>query len=116
MVKGGRVSPMKGKLAQLLNLKPIVSVDKNGKSILYGKAFSEQANLKKITAMTFEDHARQPLKWYAIGHAGAKEKAESLGKTLSSRLGFPPLYITEISSVVALNSGPGAVSVVTMAE
>ncbi|TXT45621.1 MAG: hypothetical protein FD137_1375 [Spirochaetes bacterium] len=66
--------------------------------------------------MTLEDHARRPLKWYAIGHAAAKEKAEALGNTLASRLGFPPLYITEISSVVALNSSPGAVSVVTMAE
>ncbi|NJO56733.1 MAG: DegV family EDD domain-containing protein, partial [Rhodospirillales bacterium] len=37
MVKGGRVSPLKGLAAQVLNLKPIVSVDEEGKSILYGK-------------------------------------------------------------------------------
>lgn len=116
MVKGGRVSPLKGMLAQALNLKPIVSVDKNGKSILYGKTFSEAANIRKIVAMVVEDHGKRPLKWYAVGHAGAPEKAGSLAGELSSRLGFPPLYTAEISSVVALNSGPGAVSVSTMAE
>ena len=116
MVKGGRVSPLKGKLAQILNLKPIVSVDKSGKSILFGKSFSEKANLDTMIEMVCEDHAEWPLRWYAVGHAGAPEKAQSFAAKLESRLGFKPLYIDEISSVVALNSGPGAVSVVTMAE
>jgi DegV family protein with EDD domain len=116
MVKGGRVSPLKGKLAQILNLKPIVSVDGNGKSILYGKAFSEKANLDTMIKMVGEDHAKTPLRWYAVGHAGVPEKALSFAARLERKLGFKPLYITEISSVVALNSGPGAISVVTMAE
>jgi len=116
MVKGGRVSPLKGRLAALLNLKPIVSVDGSGKAILYGKAFSERANLRKIIKMVVDDHRRSPLRWYAVGHAGAPGKAAAFAAALEEKLGFPPLYISEISSVVALNSGPGAVSVVTMAE
>lgn len=116
MVKGGRVSPLKGFLASALNLKPIVSVDATGKSILYGKAFSEKANLRKIKRMVLEDMAKRPLKYYAIGHSGAPEKAEAFAWELEEAIGFPPLYVEEISAVVALNSGPGAVSVVTMAE
>ena len=116
MVKGGRVSPLKGFLASALNLKPIVSVDSTGKSILYGKAFSEKANLKKIKRMVLEDMARRTLKYYAVGHSGAPAKAAVFAKELEEAIGFPPLYVEEISAVVALNSGPGAISVVTMAE
>ncbi len=116
MVRGGRVSPLKGFVARLLNLKPIVSVDAAGKSVLFGKAFSERANLRTLVRMAAEVHASAPLRWYAIGHAGAEEKARALAADLERKLGFPPLYITEISAVVALNSGPGAVSVVTMSE
>lgn len=116
MVKGGRVSPLKGFLASTLNLKPIVSVDSTGKSILFGKAFSEAANLKKIKRMVLEDMSRKPLKYYAVGHSGAPEKAKAYAKELEQVIGFPPLYVEEISAVVALNSGPGAISVVTMAE
>jgi hypothetical protein len=116
MVKGGRVSPLKGFLARILNLKPIVSVDEEGKSILYGKAFSEKANIEKIKRMVMEDHARRPLRCYAIGHSGAPDKAAALAAEMEKALGFPPLYVSEISAVVALNAGPGAVSVVTMAE
>jgi hypothetical protein len=116
MVKGGRVSPLKGLLAKALNLKPIVSVDGAGKSSLYGKSFSEKANLRKLVVMAAEIHRREPLRYYAVGHSAAPEKAAALAAELERTLGFPPLFITGISSVVALNAGPGAVSVVTMSE
>lgn len=116
MVKGGRVSPLKGLAAKLLNLKPIVSVDATGKSILYGKSFSEESNLKTIIRMVVEQHREKPLRCYALGHSNAPEKAIAFAARLEKALGFPPLYITQISSVVALNAGPGAVSVVTMSE
>ncbi|MGD9941222.1 MAG: DegV family protein, partial [Clostridia bacterium] len=116
MVKGGRVSPLKGLAAKVLNLKPIVSVDGTGKSILYGKSFSEETNLRNIIRMVAGQHREQPLRCYAIGHSNATEKAAAFAARLEKELGFPPLYITQISSVVALNAGPGAVSVVTMSE
>jgi hypothetical protein len=116
MVRGGRVSPLQGLAAQVLNLKPIVSVDAEGRSLLYGKSFSVEANLRKIVTMVAEDHAVTPLRCYAIGHSGAPEAAARMARDLEAVLGFAPLYVTEISAVVALNAGPGAVSVVTMAE
>jgi uncharacterized protein len=116
MVKGGRVSPLKGFAAKVLNLKPIVSVDETGKSILYGKSFSEETNLRNIIRMVAEQHRQQPLRCYAVGHSNVPEKAAAFSARLAKELGFPPLYVTQISSVVALNAGPGAVSVVTMSE
>lgn len=116
MVKGGRVSPLKGAMAKALNLKPIVSVDGAGRSELYGKSFSERANLRKLVAMAAEIHAREPLRYYAVGHSLAPEKAAALAAELERALGFPPLFTAGISSVVSLNAGPGAVSVVTMSE
>lgn len=116
MVKGGRVSPLKGLLAKLLNLKPIVSVDREGKSLLYGKTFSEKSNIKKIVKMVKEIHTNQPLKYYAIVYSQENEKSRNCQSLLEAELGFSPLYTMEISSVVALNAGKGAVSVVTMSE
>jgi DegV family protein with EDD domain len=116
MVKGGRVSPLKGFAAKVLNLKPIVSVDGTGKSVLYGKSFSEETNLKTIIGMVAQQHRQQALRCYAVGHSNAPEKAAAFAARLEKELGFPPLYVTQISSVVALNAGPGAVSVVTMSE
>lgn len=116
MVRGGRVSPLKGALAKLLNLKPIVSVDGEGRSTLHGQALSVGANERKIIEMVLARHREAPLRSWALVHAGAEEAARALGGRIEAAIGIPALYCTEISAVVALNAGPGAVSVVTMSE
>ena len=116
MVRGGRVSPLGGHLARILGLKPIVSVDEAGKSRLYGASLSFRANLGRITRMVEARHARAPLRSWAVVHAHAPAEALALARRLEARLGTPPLHVSEISAVVGMNSGQGALSVVCMSE
>ena len=116
MVRGGRVSPMKGVLSKLLNLKPIVSMNEEGRSVLYGKAFSRRKNKQKIIRMVSDLNAESPLRCYAVVHAHAPELAAEFCRDLEATLGMPPLYTMDISPIVGLNAGLGAVSVVTMKE
>ncbi|NTV82053.1 MAG: DegV family EDD domain-containing protein, partial [Candidatus Aminicenantes bacterium] len=51
MVRGGRISPLKGLLAAALNIKPIVTLDSAGKAAILGKSFSRRANMKKILGL-----------------------------------------------------------------
>jgi DegV family protein with EDD domain len=114
MVKGGRVSPLRGLAAQLLNLKPIVSVDKEGRSLLYGKSFSVKANKDKIVAMARDFSARGQCSEWAIVHARAGREAHELALRLEAALGKPPRYVCEISAIVGMNSGRGAISFVCL--
>jgi DegV family protein with EDD domain len=116
MVRGGRVSPLQGILGKLANLKPIVSVDEEGRSLLFGKAFSVKSNIEKILSMVAADHSAYRTRAYAVVHAGAPEAARQLAARLRDITGMDPLYVMEISPVVSLNAGPGALSVVTMRE
>ena len=116
MVRGGRVKPVAGLLGKVLNLKPIVSLDADGRSILYGRAFSVRRNVEKIVEMVARRHAESPLRCYAVVHGHDPAAADHLSARLEQALGFPPLYVEEISAVVALNAGRGAVAVATMAE
>ena len=116
MVRGGRVSPLQGVLAKLANLKPIVSLDDEGKSLLFGKAFSVRSNIEKILSMVAEDHAAHRTRAYAVVHAGVPDTAQQFAARLRDITGMDPLYVMEISPVVSLNAGPGALSVVTMRE
>ena len=116
MVRGGRVSPLKSSIARMMNLKPIVSLDKDGNSILFGKAFSKHTNMKKINKMVLDIHRENPLHSYAVVHAHAPEAAEQHKDILTRELGKEPEYVMDISPIVALNAGLGAVSVVTMKE
>jgi hypothetical protein len=116
LIRGGRVSPLEGVLARALHLKPIVSVDEAGASILYRKALSIRRNVSKIIEMTARIHAETPLRNYAVVHGHDPVAANEFAAKLERRLGFPPLFVEEISSVAALHSGQGALCVVAMRE
>jgi DegV family protein with EDD domain len=111
MVRGGRVSAMKGFIGKVLNLKPIVSIDENGKGIAFGKTFSAKANTKKILDIVKSANGKNKIRSYSVVHANANAKAIELSLKLTESLGQPPEYITEISPVVGLNAGIGAIAV-----
>jgi uncharacterized protein len=116
MVKGGRVSPLKGAMATLLNLKPIVSLDAEGGSLLYGKAFSTKKNLQKILGLARDFIGGGTLRNYALVHASCLDAAKGFGESLEKLTGQKPLFIQEISPIIALNAGKGTLAVVLMKE
>jgi len=116
MVRGGRVSPMKGMVAKLLNLKPIVSLDREGHSKLYDKSFSRQGSLKKMMKLVERFQSAGKVWNYSIFHAHAREHAEEYREQLVALLGKEPVYIMDISPIIGLNAGLGAVSVAVMHE
>lgn len=116
MVRGGRVSPMKGSLAKALNLKPIVSLDEEGNSKLYGKAFSKLGNMKKILGFLEKLNRECTIQAYNIAHAHAHKAAKAFEESLSKLLGKKPEYIMEVSPVVGISAGVGAVSVSILCE
>jgi hypothetical protein len=111
MVRGGRVSPLKGLAARILNLKPIVSLDKEGKSSLSGKAFSTRSNLNKIIRRVCEIQENTGIAAYAVGHAHAPEKGAKLAEDISKAIGKKADYVVDIAPVIGVHAGIGAVSV-----
>ncbi len=116
MVQSGRVSPFKGYLARVLNLKPIITLDEEGKGVAFAKAFSRKANFNKIINIIKENHQKNPVTRYCIVHSQAPILAEQYRKSLLKILQKEPQYIEEVSSVVAMASGKSAVAVCIMSE
>lgn len=114
MVRGGRVSPLGGWLGKVLNLKPIVSVDGEGASKLYGAALSVASNVRKIVGMMAKRHAHAPIRSWAVIHGANEAGARDLAARMEALLGFPPEHISSISAVIGINSGRGAVAVVSL--
>jgi DegV family protein with EDD domain len=116
LIRGGRVSPLEGVLARALHLKPIISVDAEGNSILYGKALSIRQNIAKIVKMTVRIHAETPLRAYGVLHGHDLAAANEFAARLERELDFPPLFVEEISPAAALHAGRGALAVCLMRE
>lgn len=114
MIRGGRVSPLQGKIASWLDMKPIVSVDREGRSMLYGKTFFKRSNLDKMLRMVSDLHRRNPIQSYVILHAEAAEESGHCAAVMTRITGQKPLYVTAVSPVIGLHAGKGAVSVAMM--
>jgi DegV family protein with EDD domain len=116
LIRGGRVSKMKGMIGNLLNMKPIVSLDDEGGSILFDKAFSQKGNMKKVMRYIREFLSENPVRNYVVLHAHAPETAEIFTNEMKELTGIPPISVINISPVVGLNAGEGTVAVAIMAE
>jgi DegV family protein with EDD domain len=116
MVRGGRVSAMKGLLAKILNLKPIVSLDTDGKAAAFGKSFSRKGNREKIL-LTIKNLADKQELWnYAIVHAQNRERADMYAEKIRESVHRSPAYIMDISPVIGVHNGIGAVGIGIMFE
>jgi DegV family protein with EDD domain len=116
LVKGGRVSRMKGLIANILNLKPIISLDEKGKASFSGKAFSWKGSLNNLFGQVKSLYSEKVILEYCILHAGNPDDSQALAVRIEKLTGMKPVYSMNISPVVGLNAGVGAVAVAIMTE
>ncbi|MDY6802133.1 MAG: DegV family protein [Bacteroidota bacterium] len=116
MVRGGRVSPMKEKIASLMNVKPIVSMNPDGTSTLFDKAFSQKGNMKKVIKHIDNNLKNNKLWNYIVLHANNLDGANWYIESMINLTGKDPVSVVNISPVIGLSAGRGAVSVAFMTE
>ncbi|MEI6347451.1 MAG: DegV family protein [Bacteroidota bacterium] len=116
MVKGGRVSHTKGLISKLLNINPIVTMDKNGKSMVFGKAFTHRSNMKKVLKQIKVLTKTNALWNYIILHANNEDGAHWLANEMRKQCGKDPVSFVNISPVIGMNAGIGTTSIALLTE
>ena len=111
MIKGGRVSKPKGLLAAALGINPVISMDKNGKSFMFGKTFSQEASLNKIYKHIKEISVGTSVWNYIILHAHNPEGAEKAAEKMGTITGIQPVSVVDISPVIGMHAGNGAIAI-----
>ncbi|MGD8703005.1 MAG: DegV family protein, partial [Desulfosarcina sp.] len=100
MVRGGRVSPLKGVIARLLNLNPIVSMDPNGNSMLLGKTYGQQANMHKVMRHVKQINDNQTIWNYIVLHANNRSAADWYVRRMAALCQKEPACVVNISPVI----------------
>ncbi len=116
MVKGGRVSAARGLIARILNINPIVSIDESGKAIVFGKTFSQKANMEKVMAHIKSLCTGRTIWNYIVLHANNEDAADWYSLKMENLTGKKPVSVCNISPVIGANSGVGAASVALLYE
>ncbi len=111
MIRGGRVSKPKGMIASALGLNPVISMDENGKSLLFGKTFSQQASLRKIFKHIDKLSRGKTLWNYIILHANNSDGAQMVEDQMQQITGIKPVSVVNISPVIGMHAGNGALAI-----
>lgn len=105
VVKGGRVSPAKKKIANLLRINPILSFSKNGINPI-GNTFGAKNKAEKL--MNFISK-RLPDGSFRVGlaHGNAPHIAEK-AKLFFENIGAEKIILTEIGPAIGVHAGPNS--------
>lgn len=108
LARGGRIGRVKAMAGVLLNLKPVIRVDTDGKysTVTTGRTIGK--SMKAITDHLAEKYGHTPL-WVTVLHGRFAEKAEILADELKEKLNVANLEVMRISPVLGVHTGPGIV-------
>jgi DegV family protein with EDD domain len=111
MIKGGRIPKPKGLIALALGLNPVISMDENGKSLLFGKTFSQEASLNKIYTHILKISHGKTIWNYIILHAHNLDGAQKAEEKMMQITGKKAVSVVDISPVIGMHAGNGAIAI-----
>jgi len=116
IVRSGRVSPLKSFIARTLDLKPVITINKDGRSELLSKSFSEKGCMRKIISDLEGITSQQKVWGYAITHANNKPTAGWYASEMKRITGMDPAFIDNASPALVANTGSGVVCISLLFE
>ena len=112
LIHGGRISHLKGLLASLLGIKPLIGVNKNdGKYYDRGKSRTFKRAVEAIPTYIAKKFGEGATLRLQIGHAGNPEGAQLLREALEKLFKCEWLPNCSISPVLGAHTGQGLVGV-----
>ena len=114
--RGGRVSKTTAVLGTLVQIKPIIHMDDNGKLQVIGKERGRKKSLNKIVDMAVEQSKGWDNDIIMITHGDCIEDAEYVAKLVREKMGIDNILINNIGTVIGSHTGPGVVAVFCMGD
>lgn len=112
--RGGRIGGAKAMLGSMLNVKPMLQIEK-GRVEPLEQPRSRAKALKRLLEILEERAGGRPLH-ASVLHAQDPDEAASLEKQIRSRFDCKEFYITEIGPAIGVHTGPDAVGLAFYAE
>lgn len=108
--RGGRVSAMKATMGTLLNIKPVLRVDPEGKLVSHGKAKGRKKSLQHLFDKFKENYDPSLGKDFLISHGDSLDDAHVLRDMIMSEFDMNEPVIEDTGMVVGSHSGPGTIA------
>lgn len=113
---GGRISATTALLGGMLNIKPIMKMDNNGKLISFSKVRGRCAALRAIADLYMETAIDKKDGTVFISHGDCIDDANTLADMIKENSGATVQIITYVGPVIGSHSGPGTLALFFLAN
>lgn len=110
LAKGGRIGKVSSMLGTLMDIKPIISVDTEGKYYTYCKARGRRRSIDKLYELV-ENAVREKAINLAVMHGGAREECLRLIERCKQLPNINDMITSDISPSLGVHTGPGLLGV-----
>ena len=110
--RGGRVSASTALVGTMLNIKPVIVVDDNGKLQTVSKARGRKSAMDTLVKKAAEAKPDTVF----IAHGDCLAEAEAMATTLREKHGVENIHIGYIGSAIGAHTGPGVLAVFFLGE
>ncbi|HMF58507.1 MAG TPA: DegV family protein [Pyrinomonadaceae bacterium] len=112
LVRGGRISKFRGAIVNLLKMKPILTMDAEGKAQIVAKAWGASHSRRKLMRIVKrEAQGKQKLR-FIVAHSDALATANILAEQIQKSFGVENVPVVPISPALGSHVGPKAAAVV----
>ncbi|MFN8433150.1 MAG: DegV family protein [Anaerolineales bacterium] len=108
LARGGRIGRVQAMAGALLNLKPVIRVDTDGKYSTVAKGRSIGKSISIMADHLVEKYGNAPV-WVTVLHGRFAEKADQLTEEFKQKLNIAKIEVQRISPVLGVHTGPGIV-------
>ena len=108
LVRGGRVGKFSGIVGTLLNIKPVLRVNEEGKLVSYKKIITRKKSILEMANIVKEKI--QDKSQVLIAHAVCENDAKDFAQLLKESIGVE-VVITDLTQVIGCHTGPGLLAV-----
>ncbi|MGM0603983.1 MAG: DegV family protein [Bacillota bacterium] len=108
LIKAGRMSKVKGKIASFFNIKPILGGDE-GTIELFDKARGSKRAFRRLVEMIGERGNELEDKILGIAHCNAEERAEYIKEEAEKRYNFRDIIIVETAGISTVYANEGGI-------
>lgn len=109
--RGGRIPSAIAFAGKLLNIKPILKADNNGKIVMCDKVRGRINALNRLVDTIGERAVNLEKQTIGITHAGCFDDAKYLIKKIKSKYNFKSIILNDLNPVMGAHGGPGLIAV-----
>lgn len=112
LIKGGRLGRVEGMIGSILQIKPIISCDKDGIYYTVEKVRGRKQSINKLIEI-IQDEVKDKKNYYlAVCHGYAQEEADKIKERMQPYIDNTTLFMEgQISPALGVHTGPGLVGV-----